>query len=352
MIRTNADRPLGTKNTLAALIFALVPLLFIIAGGVSVAEHSTGEGSDASAGDHEVSERPAWVESLTFHGPGIALVAPRPLVVSFLLTEEKAGEVTGSVAPGKMRLGEIVPMQSIKVTALEPDMQVVERWEFLLVSLPLILQEGMLESMQIRQVLFVGSISKGGQDVFWHVHDDAILIATQVDGNHSVPDVVSLNFLRHALAIAIEANPECLDVIAFSRLNPVGFEYAAPKKLEELAENLAHTKEPEEGSGAPGPADADAQNPDEERRGFLSRDYFLTDSARHSMASDFTALTINALVEYTPQDLSRRLQQSPVLKTKIQLAADALDCLGAPDFAAALRQRLEHPADDQHEAVG
>lgn len=46
MIRTHADRPLGTKNTLAALIFALVPLLFIIAGGVSVAEQ--GEAQMAS----------------------------------------------------------------------------------------------------------------------------------------------------------------------------------------------------------------------------------------------------------------------------------------------------------------
>lgn len=306
------------------------------------------------AGDRNPSEqpRPDWVESLTFHGPGIALVVPRPLVVSFLLTEEKAGEITGTLARGKMRLGEIAPMRSIKVTALEPDMQVVERWEFLLVSLPLILQEGILEAMQIRQVLFVGSISVGGHDFFWHVHDDAILIATQVDGNHSVPDVVSLNFLRHALAIAIEANPECLDVLAFSRLNPVGFEYSSPRKLEALTEHLARTQAPEGGSGAPEPAVADAQKPDEEHRSFLSRDYFLTDSARHSMASDFAALTLHALVVYTPQDLSRRLQQSPVLQEKINLAADALECLGAPDFAAALRQRLHQPETDQHEAAG
>lgn len=46
MSRTHADKPLGTKSTLAALIFVLVPLLFLIAGGVCVAEQ--GEAQMAS----------------------------------------------------------------------------------------------------------------------------------------------------------------------------------------------------------------------------------------------------------------------------------------------------------------
>lgn len=271
-----------------------------------------------------------WLESLPVHGEGVRHAWGQPLVISFLLTGEKAEAVTGQLVMDEVKLGGAPLRQSVKLSELHEDMQHLERWEFLVINAPVLSPQSIIEAAGVRQVLIVGRLSIGGRDLLYQKYDDLLVVATEYDHHRDHPAAVSASLFKELLGRAIEHSPECLDVDAFIKINPPDFNYVQACGLSRKRA-LAHPG---------GDIDDDGRAPKSSGDVALTEhDYLMTERSRKSLKDDFLSVALDSLFVYTEENLARRLNRNPLLKHKIQVVSEAIDCLGASDFAAGLRDR-------------